>query len=79
MTTRRDFVKLAGASALAAWPILQTQGAKAKSTFNLGIAGYTFLAYNNNIEKIIEVMKAVDVKYISLKNFQLPYNFWVQF
>ena len=79
MTTRRDFVKLAGAGALATWPILQTQAGtqadpKIKPTFNIGIAGYTFLAYNNNIEKIIEVMKAVDVKYISLKNFQLPYE-----
>jgi sugar phosphate isomerase/epimerase len=41
---------------------------------NIGIAGYTFLAYNNNIEKIIEVMTAIDVKNISLKNFQLPYD-----
>lgn len=79
MTTRRDFVKLAGAGALAALPLLHTQARaqadpKVKPTFNIGIAGYTFLAYNNNIERIIEVMKAVDVKYISLKNFQLPYE-----
>ena len=79
MTTRRDFVKLAGAGALAAWPLSQMQAGtqanpKVKPTFNIGIAGYTFLAYNNNIEKIIEVMKVVDVKYISLKNFQLPYE-----
>ena len=78
MTTRRNFVRLAGASALAALPILQTNAGtskgKVKQTFNIGIAGYTFLAYNNNVEKIIEVMKAIDVKYISLKNFQLPYD-----
>ncbi len=79
MTTRRNFVRLAGAGALAALPILQTNAGlqakeKLKTAFNIGIAGYTFLAYNNNIEKIIEVMKAIDVNYISLKNFQLPYD-----
>ncbi|MBK5279925.1 MAG: sugar phosphate isomerase/epimerase [Bacteroidia bacterium] len=79
MTTRRDFVKLAGVSALASIPLLQTQVAakpfaNVKRSFNIGIAGYTFLAYNNNIDKIIEVMNAIEVKNISLKNFQLPYE-----
>lgn len=87
MTTRRDFVKLAGiaclpigAGALAtALPIVSGQASslaatKASRAWNIGIAGYTFLAYNNNIDRIIEVMKAVEVKNISLKNFQLPYE-----
>ncbi len=78
MTTRRDFVKLAATGTLAATlpisPAKASGQAKGKRAFNIGIAGYTFLAYQNNIEKIIEVMNAVDVKYISLKNFQLPYE-----
>lgn len=80
MTTRRDFVKLAGvgalASALPSTDGLSASPAAKKTTrsYHLAIAGYTFLAYNNNIEKVIEVLKAVEVKYISLKNFQLPYE-----
>ena len=72
-------MKLAGASALlTTLPTLSAQAAsivpKANGTFSIGIAGYTFLAYKNDIEKVIEVMKAVEVKNISLKNFQLPYD-----
>jgi inosose dehydratase len=80
MITRRSFVKLAGVGALATTlPNAQAQSkalgaATAARPYHLAIAGYTFLAYNNNIEKIIEVMTAVGVKYISLKNFQLPYD-----
>ncbi len=80
MTTRRDFVKLAGAGALTT-TLSVNSGFSAPSNpekkqrpFNIAIAGYTFLAYNNNIDKVIEVMNAVGVKYISLKNFQLPYD-----
>ncbi len=79
MSSRRDFVKIVGASALAS--ALPTSSAIADSpfskitrTYHLAIAGYTFLIYNNNIDKVIEVLKAVDIKYISLKDFQLPYN-----
>lgn len=80
MITRRGFVKLTGAGALATlWPARHAQSKSLDASgntesYNLAIAGYTFLAYNNNIEKIIEVMNTVGVKYISLKNFQLPYD-----
>lgn len=79
MTTRRDFVKLASVGALATTlPTLTGQAVtmpiKPNGTINIGIAGYTFLEYKDNIDKVIEVMKAVDVKNISLKNFQLPYD-----
>jgi inosose dehydratase len=84
MTTRRNFVKLAASlpigtglvttliasDSLAAASI----AGKAPRPYQLAVAGYTFLAYNNNIDKVIEVLKAVDIKYISLKNFQLPYD-----
>jgi inosose dehydratase len=80
MTTRRDFVKIAGASALASTLSVTnglaaiTSSGKTPRSYHLAIAGYTFLAYNNNVDKVIEVLKAVDVKYVSLKNFQLPYE-----
>lgn len=79
MTSRRNFVKLASASVLAT--TLSATNARGESirksqpnAIPIGIAGYTFLAYQNNIDKIIDVMKAVDVRNISLKNFQLPYE-----
>ena len=78
MTTRRNFVKLASASALASTLPLTTRAAsfqpKTKGAFTIGVAGYTFLEYKNNIDKVVEVLKAVDVKQVSLKNFQLPYD-----
>lgn len=82
MTSRRDFVKLAGVGVLSA-TITSSQAHKAqhsieksksKNTFNTAIAGYSFLAYKDNIDKVVEVMTAIGVKYISLKNFQLPYG-----
>jgi len=79
MTTRRDFVKLAGAGALASTLSATTGFASVKPTsktraYKLAIAGYTFLAYKNDIDKMIEAVKAVDVKFVTLKNFQLPYD-----
>jgi inosose dehydratase len=78
MFTRRSFVKIAGigalASALPAHEANSLTETKIVEGFNLGIAGYTFLYYKNNIEKICEVMNQVGVKNISLKNFQLPYD-----
>jgi inosose dehydratase len=80
MATRRDFVRLAGAGALAS-TLSATQGLSAtpslKKTaraYKIAVAGYTFLEYQNNLDKVIDVLKAADIKYISLKNFQLPYD-----
>lgn len=78
MFTRRSFVKLAGigalASALPAYEANSLTEIKPVEGFNLGIAGYTFLYYKDNIDKVCEVMNQVGVKNISLKNFQLPYE-----
>jgi sugar phosphate isomerase/epimerase len=71
---------LAGASALATTLTIAhgtaaaANSKKAPRVFHLAVAGYTFLAYNNNLDKVIEVLQAADIKYISLKNFQLPYD-----
>ncbi len=78
MITRRNFVKLAGVGALSstlpAYEANSLTEPKPVGELNLGIAGYTFLYYKDNIEKICEVMNQVGVKNISLKNFQLPYD-----
>jgi len=39
-------------------------------TFKLGMAGYTFV--NFDIDKTLEVMKALDVHYLCIKDFHLP-------
>ena len=80
MATRRDFVKLAGAGTLASTLSISngysnpSVSGRTQRSFNVAIAGYTFLAYNNNLDKVIDMMKAVGTKFISLKNFQLPYE-----
>src|SRR5687767_13605263 len=80
MNTRRDFVKVAGATALAtslniskASPAVEKQS-KVNRAYRLGIAGYTFAPFKTNIDKAIEILKAVNVTSITLKDFYLPYN-----
>jgi inosose dehydratase len=81
MESRRNFLKLAGISAFSAGvsPIISRAGITANkvhapASFNIAIAGYSFLAYKNDVDKAIEVCKAVGVKYVSLKDYQLPLN-----
>ncbi|HRE51189.1 MAG TPA: sugar phosphate isomerase/epimerase [Flavitalea sp.] len=84
MTSRRNFLRNAGAGAFAATisPLISNAGAAeaAESAaakpdlFTLGIAGYTFYGYKDDLDKTIDVIKAVGVKEVSLKNFQLPYD-----
>jgi sugar phosphate isomerase/epimerase len=40
--------------------------------FKLGIAGYSFV--NFNLDQSLEMMKKVDVHYLCIKDFHLPYN-----
>lgn len=84
MTSRRNFLRNAGAGAFAATlsPLISNAGAaEAAATsaakpdlFTLGIAGYTFYGYKDDLDKTIDVIKAVGIKEVSLKNFQLPYD-----
>ena len=43
-----------------------------KENFKLGMAGFTFVKFN--LDKTLEVMKAVDVHYLCIKDFHLPLN-----
>jgi sugar phosphate isomerase/epimerase len=76
MTSRRDFIKTAGTGMLAAGlvsaysaPVQKPFGGE---PFRLGIAGYTFKEYT--VEQAIEMMKRLNVSFLSLKDFHLPYN-----
>lgn len=81
MTSRRNFIRLAGIGAVtASLPALPSMAKAVPSTppskelFELGIAGYSFFGYNGDLDKDIEILKAVEIKYVTLKDFQLPYN-----
>jgi inosose dehydratase len=77
--SRRQFLKLAGVGALAAGtsslfanPAMVASAKKTKSTFSIGMAGYTFKEFT--VEKTIEMMKRIEVTNLSLKDFHMPMN-----
>jgi inosose dehydratase len=79
MKSRRQFLKLtgtgvlaAGATSLYAYSGMPVSVDKAKNTFTVGMAGYTFLRFS--IEKTIEMMKRIGVTNLSLKDFHMPMN-----
>ena len=82
MSTRRSFVKKAGAGLLAmgassaifseelfaaADPVKKTSK---EDLFQVSMAGYTFR--NFDIDKTIEYLKRVNVNYLCIKDFHLP-------
>lgn len=76
MTSRRNFLQqsalgLAGTISL---PLISNAAPVKKGGASLatGIAGYTFAKFD--LEKAITMMKKVDIKYISVKDFHLPLN-----
>jgi inosose dehydratase len=79
MKSRRQFLKLAGTGVLAAgatslyaYPTMPVSVEKAKNTFSIGMAGYTFR--DLSVEKTIEMMKRIGVTNLSLKDFHMPMN-----
>ena len=81
MIARRSFFKQAGLTVAAAvgTPTLLTStvsaqapasAGNAKDTFRLGVAGYTFNRFK--LEPTLEMLKAVDVHYLCIKDFHLP-------
>lgn len=81
--SRRDFILKAGTGALAVTslssfrPFAETSrvvpaNTMEKYSFHIGIAGYTFLKID--LDKSLEMMKRVGVKYLSIKNFHLPFD-----
>jgi sugar phosphate isomerase/epimerase len=80
MSSRRNFIRLSATSALASALSINSGLAHSnktidvKKTYQLGIAGYTFAPFKDNIDKAIEILKATNVTSITLKDFYLPYN-----
>src|SRR5687768_15873740 len=77
MSTRRRFLRATALSVAAAGfnPLVSAgksiaSSKKAPLTFQLGIAGYTFL--NFNADQAISMMKRVAVSELSIKDFHLP-------
>lgn len=78
MNTRRDFVKK-GISGVLAGSLLPLSSVhadllkeKKEDAFKLGIAGYSFL--NFKLDESLAMMKKVDVHYLCIKDFHLPYK-----
>jgi len=82
MNTRRKFLQkgLLGLSAvtLTNVPFTNAQStfkevkSKKEDEFKLGVAGYSFL--NFNLDQSLAVMKRIDVHYLCIKDFHLPYK-----
>lgn len=78
MKTRRQFLKVTAAGAIAAGlpfnraEAIPVSANKSDNSFSLGIAGYTFAKLS--IGNSIELMKKVGVNALSIKDFHLPYK-----
>ena len=79
MKSRRQFFKLAGTGILAAGvsSVYGSSGISSiinssKDSFTLGMAGYTFKGLS--VERTIEMMNVIGIKYLSLKDFHMPLN-----
>lgn len=72
---RSNYLKslLIAAAALFMLPVsAQTVEHHGSDDFKIGIAGYCFRKFN--IDQALEMMKEAGVKYMSIKNFHLPYD-----
>ncbi|MEX2591877.1 MAG: sugar phosphate isomerase/epimerase family protein [Anditalea sp.] len=78
MNDRRDFIKkgMVGFVAGSALSFTKTKAStifKGKTdSFKLGIAGYSFVHFDLDIS--LEMMEKVDVNYLCIKDFHLPYD-----
>ncbi len=80
MTTRRNFLQTGilglTAASLTNIPSVFAEPVQpnvaAKDTFKLAIAGYSFL--NFNLDESLKMMKKVDVHYLCIKDFHLPFK-----
>ncbi|MFZ9982710.1 MAG: sugar phosphate isomerase/epimerase family protein [Cyclobacteriaceae bacterium] len=72
---RRNAIIAGGLTAL--FPASIPAMARASSSpadLKIGIAGYSFAHYKNNLSAIISVMQQTGIKHMTLKDFQLPYE-----
>ena len=83
MTSRRNFVKKAGAGLLAMsvssvflneelYAAAPEKKTKKEDLFKVGIAGFSFRHFT--LDQTLEMMQRVGVNYLCIKDFHLPYN-----
>lgn len=78
MSNRRNFIKksVVGITAASLSPlVIDSVSAKASQTtetFKLGIAGYSFVHFK--LDEALAMMKKVDVNYLCIKDFHLPFT-----
>jgi inosose dehydratase len=78
MNTRRSFLKSTVGSIVLAGPAMasvsspQTHRPVGEDLFKLGIAGYSFVHFK--LDQALEMTKKVDVHYLCIKDFHLPFN-----
>ncbi len=79
MESRRRFLKLTTAGVLAAGTssvcrpsAFYAASSSLSDTFTIGMAGYTFKEFS--VDQTIEMMKRVNVKNLSVKDFHMPMN-----
>jgi inosose dehydratase len=78
MDNRRGFIKkgilgvVAGSALSIPNAMAATQNDKKQDAFKLGIAGYSFVHFD--LAQSLEMMKKVDVRYLCIKDFHLPFN-----
>jgi sugar phosphate isomerase/epimerase len=82
MTTRRSFLHkgilgvaattLVSIPSVFAEPLIPETSKGKSDPFKLGIAGYSFA--NFNLDESLKMMKKVDVHYLCIKDFHLPYK-----
>lgn len=78
MDNRRGFIKksvvgmVAGAALSLPKAHASVEDRKKEDLFKLGIAGYSFVHFD--LEKSLEMMEKVDVHYLCIKDFHLPFD-----
>lgn len=71
-TRRRQFLQAAAVAACT--PLVARDAVTGPTLLQLGIAGYSFLHYRDNLAKAIEVLQTVGISNITLKDFHLPFE-----
>lgn len=81
MPSRRNFLKITSLGTFtAALPIPFVLRSNHESVgqsselFSLGIVGFSFKEYKDDIDKTIDVLSKLKIKNVALKDFQLPYD-----
>ena len=78
MDSRRDFVRQGIAAIVASAMVLTSENTQAEPVapkqdlFKLGIAGFSFLHFK--LDESLAMMKKLDVRYLCIKDFHLPYK-----